>query len=91
MNDETQSKEEQILRIMRHVLTCVVKDTATDPRLKHPLAEGTIRDIREAMVLISARQQELAAAAGREMNDRPHFTDEPKTKVAVQLDPLKKN
>jgi hypothetical protein len=73
---EGPSKEEQILRVMRRVLTAVVKDTATPPGLKHPLRDATIEDIRQCLALISARERELAAAAGRPWNYRPHFADE---------------
>jgi hypothetical protein len=35
------------------------------------------------MALISARERELAAAAGRPMRKRPRFTDEPARKDKV--------
>jgi hypothetical protein len=89
------SMEERILTAMRSVLIDVIKDTTTDPRLKHPLSERTRSGIRDALDLITARQAELAQAAGRAMSDRPHFIDEPKKSVAVPLTsiqrPPKKN
>lgn len=73
-----QSKEEQILRAVKRVLTEVIKDTATGPGMKHPLSENTINGMRDCLVLISQREQELGEAAGRTNNARPYFTDEPK-------------
>jgi len=85
-NEESLSKEERILRMMKRVLTDVAKDTHTTPGLKHALSENTIQGIRECLALIVAREQELAEASGRGMNMRPRFIDEPKTKVSVKLD-----
>lgn len=79
MSDEqTPSKEEQILRAVKRVLTEVIKDTATQPGVKHPLSENTIGGLRDCLVLISQREQELAEEAGRSMDARPRFVDEPK-------------
>jgi hypothetical protein len=77
MNSEAPSKEETILRAMKLVLTNVAKDTATQPGMKHPLREQTIQDIRDCLILISAREKELAEAAGRPWTQRPHYVDEP--------------
>ena len=79
MSEEESSKEEVILRAVKKVLTDVVKDTATAPGLMHPLKDQTIISIRDCLVLISNREQELAKSAGREMNLRPHYKDEPKS------------
>lgn len=73
-----QSKEENILRAVKRVLTEVIKDTATQPGVKHPLSENTVNGLRDCLVLISQREQELAEAAGRSMDARPRFKDEPK-------------
>ncbi len=73
---EELSREERILRVMRQVLTSVARDTATEPGMRHPLKEQTIQDIRLCLLLISERERELAEAAGRDNNARPHFTDE---------------
>lgn len=78
MSDQTPSKEEDILRAVKRVLTEVIKDTATQPGLRHPLSDNTIGGLRDCLILISQREQELAAAAGRAMDARPRFTDEPK-------------
>lgn len=88
MSDQEYSKEEIILQQVKNVLTEVIKDTATPPGLKHPLKDDTIASMRECLVLISERQTELNSDAGREMNMRPRFIDEPKSRdnVVVPLD-----
>lgn len=88
MADDSQHKEERILQSVKKVLTEVIKDTATPPGMRHPLKENTIRAMRDCLVLISDREQELAAEAGRAMDMRPHFTDEPRARgdVVIPLD-----
>jgi len=86
MSDTDFSKEERILQMMRRVLTDVAKDTYTKPGLKHPLSEDTILGIRECLQLISAREAELAKAAGRPSQKRPRYVDEPPKSVVVKLD-----
>lgn len=83
--DPQQSKEFQILKAMKLVLTDVVKDTATQPGLKHPLSDRTIEGIRQCLKLISARERELIEAAGESMDMRPYFVDEPKKNVVVPI------
>ncbi|MGD2137144.1 MAG: segregation and condensation protein A [Gammaproteobacteria bacterium] len=85
MNDETLTKEERILRVMKRVLTDVAKDTYTRPGLRHPLSDDTIRGIRDCLSLITAREVELNEAAGRSMDKRPRFVDEPRDSVVVPL------
>ena len=80
------TKEERILRVMKRVLTDVAKDTYTRPGYRHPLSEATVEGIRNCLALISARETELNAAAGRSMDARPRFVDEPPSSVVVQLD-----
>ena len=89
MSDEPLSQEERILRAMRGVLIEVIKDTTTRPGLKHPLSEHTQAGIRECLSLISARQAEIAEAAGRPMALRPVYADEPRRSVIVDLEPPK--
>lgn len=84
-SEVTESKEEIILRAVKNILTRIVKDTATPPELKHPLKEDTILAIRDCYGLISAREQELAQLAGRKMNMRPRYTDEPKPQGEVVI------
>ena len=83
--DPQQNREFQILKAMKLVLTDVVKDTATQPGLKHPLSDRTIEGIRQCLKLISARERELIEAAGESMDMRPYFVDEPKKSVVVPI------
>lgn len=85
MNDIALTKEERILQAMRQVLTSIAKDTYTRPGHRHPLSDETVNDIRLCLGLITAREAELNAAAGREMNARPRFIDEPQSSVVVPL------
>lgn len=80
------NKEERILRVMKRVLTDVAKDTYTRPGHRHPLSDATVDGIRKCLALISARETELNEAAGRSMDARPRFVDEPPSSVVVQLD-----
>ncbi len=85
------TKEEQILKAMKVVLTNIIKETATEPGFKHPLSENSMNGMRDCLILISQREQELAAAAGRSMDARPRFTDEiPKNgEVVVSINSIK--
>lgn len=87
MSQETFSKEEQILQVMRKVLTDIAKDTYTPADLKHPLSESTIHSIRDCLSLIAVREAEIAKEAGRESTMRPKYADEPSSSVVVKLDP----
>jgi len=93
MSESEMNKEEKILSAVKRVLTEVIKDTATEPGLKHPLSENTINGLRDCLVLISQREQELASEAGRSMDKRPHFTDEakPQGDVVVSLDSISRS
>ena len=84
-SDSVTGKEYRILRAMKQTLTGIIKDTATQPGLKHPLSERTIEDIRQCLMLISARERELAEAAGKPMDMRPHYADEPQKSVVVPI------
>ncbi|MDO8595877.1 MAG: hypothetical protein Q7R45_04550 [Sulfuricaulis sp.] len=86
-----ESKEFQILKAMKLVLTDVVKDTATQPGLKHPLSDRTIEGIRQCLRLISARERELVEDAGKTMDMRPHYVDEPKKNVVVPITKISRN
>ena len=83
MTESRQSVEERILRAVKLTLANVIKDTATPHGMRHPLSEGTIQDLRQCLALISAREREIAQAAGRPAEKRPRFTDEapPEEKV----------
>jgi hypothetical protein len=80
---ESSSKEREIMMVMRKVLTTIVREVTPEHKsLKHPLSDQTIEDIRQCLGLITAREKELADAAGRSVEERPYFVDEPpKTKV----------
>ena len=80
---QQESKEEQILRAVKRTLTEVIKDTATEPGLRHPLSESTITGLRDCLILISQREQELGVSANREMGMRPRFKDTPRSQGEV--------
>ena len=90
MSESPLSKEEQILKMVKRVLTDIAKDTHVKPGLKHPLSDNTIRGIRDCLALITARESELAKEAGRESKMRPRFVDEPQTPVVVSIDKLQR-
>lgn len=87
MNSDELSKEEQILRAVKMTLTGVIKDTATAPGMKHPLSDRTIEDLRQCLMLISARERELAEAQGRSQDLRPQMPGDtkPQGEVVVPL------
>ena len=85
MNEETMSKEQRILRVMRKVLASIVKDATPQPGMLHPLSEHTIQDIRECFGLIAAREAELAETAGLSRNEKPFYTDQPQKNNVVKL------
>ena len=85
MNAESQSKEQRILVAMRKVLARIVRDTTPSPGMRHPLSDGTIQDIRECFALISARERELAEAAGIQIKERPRYADEPSDTKVVSI------
>ena len=77
MSDPELSVEERILQAVKLTLASVIKDTATPHGMRHPLSDATIQDLRQCLALISARERELAAAAGKAKQARPRFADEP--------------
>jgi hypothetical protein len=87
MSEEKPTKEERILRVMRKVLVDIIKDTTTMPGMKHPLTGQTRDEIRHCLDLITARQVEIAEAAGIPMKERPVFADDPRKSVVVQMNP----
>lgn len=93
MSDNDHAKEEQILNAVKRVLTEVIKDTATAPGMKHPLSDNTISGLRDCLMLISQREQELAEMTGRAMDQRPRFKDEPRKQgdVVVSIDSISRN
>ena len=77
MSDPKDTVEERILAAVKMTLANVIKDTATPPGMRHPLSPETIEDLRQCLALISARERELAGAAGRSPGMRPRYADEP--------------
>ncbi len=76
--------EQHILIAMRKTLTAIIRDVTPPPGMRHPLSEATIEDIRQCLMLIAAREKELADAQGRG-GERPYYADEPQT---VQVVPV---
>ncbi len=76
MSETELSMEERILQAVKLTLAGVIKDTATPHGMRHPLSDETIEDLRQCLALISARERELADAAGRSTEKRPRFADE---------------
>jgi hypothetical protein len=90
-DDPTSSltKEQRILRMCRHVLTDVAKDTVTPAGMKHPLSENTIQGIRDCLQLIASREAEILEEQGKPSSSKPYFIDEPQKNVVVELTPKK--
>ena len=65
------------MRAVKLTLAGVIKDTATPHGMRHPLSDNTIEDLRQCLALISARERELAEAAGSAQSLRPRYVDEP--------------
>lgn len=85
MTAEEKSKEEQVLDMVYRVLVDIIKDTTTDPRLRHPLSGQTRENIRDCLDLITARRTELAKERGAHREMRPHYSDEPQDSMMVQM------
>lgn len=85
MGIEDLSKEQRILRVLRKVLSNIVKETAPRPGVPRVLSDDTVADIRDLFGLITEREAELATEAGLERRERPRFADEPQTTHAVKI------
>ena len=77
MTDLKMTMEERVLQAVKLTLANVIKDTATPHGMRHPLSDGTIQDLRQCLALISARERELAQAAGKATGGKPRYADEP--------------
>lgn len=88
MSESETSKEQQVLKMVKRVLTDVARDTHVKPGLKHPLSDNTIMGIRDCLSLITAREKELAEEAGQSMDMRPRYPDQKPKSVVVSLDKL---
>ncbi len=82
---EGASKELRILKAMKLTLTGVIKDTTTRPGQVHPLSPQTIEDMRQCLMLISARERELAAELGQPMDMRPRHPGSPGKSAVVPI------
>ena len=85
MSEAELSMEVRILQAVKMTLAAVIKDTATPHGMRHPLSDATIEDLRQCLALISARERELAEAAGRATEARPRYADEPAKESVVRL------
>ncbi len=81
-------KEMRVIKAMKQTLTGIIKDTTTKPGLKHPLSDVTQEDIRQCLMLLSAREQELLADSNLTADMKPRFIDEPETTVVVPITSL---
>lgn len=82
------SKERQILMVMRKVLAQIIKDTTPEYKsMRHPLSDNTIQDIRQCLGLISSREKELAELAGV-AEEKPYFTDERPSVEVVSINKI---
>jgi hypothetical protein len=77
MSEPELSMEERILQAVKLTLAGVIRDTATPHGMRHPLSDATIADLRQCLALISARERELAQAAGKTQEARPRYADKP--------------
>ncbi len=81
--------EKRILLVMRKTLSSIVRDVTPAHRdLQSPLKDSTIEDIKMCFGLISAREREIAEDAGVDIQDRPHFVDEPNKTNVVSIDTI---
>ncbi len=81
-----ESKEREILMVMRKVLTSVIRDVTPVPGRPSPLSERTTVDVRDCLKLIALRERELAEAEG-EMASKPYYVDtRPRQKVVPIAD-----
>jgi len=88
MSESELSKEQQVLKMVKRVLTDVARDTHVKPGLKHPLSDNTIMGIRDGLALIAAREKELAEEAGTVTDMRPRYPDQKPKSVVVSIDTL---
>lgn len=89
MSEENIS-EQDVLVIMKRILTDIAKETFTRPGLRHPLSDDTIGNMRECLKLISVREVALSGNTSDVTTKRPRYIDEPQTSVVVSMKDLKK-
>lgn len=79
-----QSKEQQILQVMRKVLGSVIREITPEPGMRHPLSDKTIEDVRMCLGLIAARERELSDASGA-ARQRPYYSDQQRPVEVVPI------
>lgn len=84
------SKEQRIMMMMRKTLTNIIRETTPQPGMRHPLEKSTVENIRDCLVLISARERELAEENGVVSNMKPRYVDEPATSSVVPFSKIGK-
>ena len=82
--------EEQILAIMKRLLTDIAKETFTRPGVQHPLTDATIGNMRECLKLISVREVDLSSDSKDISAKRPRYVDEAQKSVVVSMQDIKK-
>ena len=89
---EEQVSEQEILTIMKRILTDIAKETFTRPGVRHPLSDDTINNMRECLKMISVREVSLSGSGGDDdvSAQRPRYIDEPAKSVVVSMQDLKK-
>lgn len=87
---EQEVTEQQILAIMKRLLTDIAKETFTRPGVKHPLSDATIGNMRECLKLISVREVDLSSDPENISAKRPRYVDEPQKSVVVSMQDIKK-
>ena len=85
-----ESKEREILMVMRKVLTSVIRDITPAPGKPMPLSEQTTEDVRMCLKLIAVRERELADAAGAVV-EKPYFVDQPPETKVVPITNISKS
>jgi hypothetical protein len=90
MSNDSLSKEQQVMVMMRKILGAVIRDTTPQPGMKQPLSENTINSIKDCFALIAAREKELAEEAGIENKMKPRYIDEPSASKVVPLSKIGK-
>lgn len=85
MDFDSLSKEQKIMVMMRKTLTGIIRELTPQPGTMHPLSADSLENIRQCLILISAREKELLEAKGIENSARPHYVDEAQTTQPVDF------
>lgn len=82
-------KEQEVLMVMRKVLTSIIRETTPPPGQRRLLSDEVITDVRMCLGLITARERELADIQNIP-KERPYFTDEPPAERVVSFHSIRK-